>query len=364
MKPFEPKPLPPSDLNWEALVTWLGNAQAALARYDGVLQGLVNPQILLSPLAKREAVLSSRIEGTQASLDDVLKFEADPIEDKTEKYADIQEILNYDQAMIAAVAELKSRPLSLNLFRKMHFVLMDSVRGWNKGRGEFRTTQNYIAPPGIPIEQAIYVPPEPMAVPKLLDNFEKYIHQEERDQLVQLALVHAQFELIHPFLDGNGRVGRLLIPLFLYEKKLIFFPAFFMSAYLEAHRDEYYHRLEAISKENDFQGWVIFFLKAISEQAREDTAKAKAIQTLYEEMKEQVVTLTRSQFAIQVIDTLFRRPIFSAPKFQAQSKIPKPSVARILNALEKGRVIKVLQKGRGKRPTIYAFPKLIKLVAR
>jgi Fic family protein len=363
MKPFRPNLLPPPDLDWGSLVTWIGDAQSALARYDGILQGLVNPQILLSPLAKREAVLSSRIEGTQASLNEVLRFEADPVEEKTEKYADIQEIINYDRAMMSAVDELKAKPLTLNLIRKMHFVLMDSVRGWNKARGEYRKTQNYIAPPGAPIERAIYVPPEPMTVPGLLDNFEKYIHQEERDRLVQLSLVHAQFELIHPFLDGNGRVGRLLIPLFLYEKRLIFFPAFYLSAYLEAHRDEYYHRLGAISKENDLLGWVVFFLKAVAVQAREDMDKAKAIQTLYQKMKDQVAEMTRSQFSIQVLDTLFKQPIFSSPQFTKFSKIPKPSVARILSALEKGKVINVIRPGRGKRPTIFTFPKLIKLVA-
>jgi len=176
-------------------------------------------------------------------------------------------------------------------------------------------------------------------------------------------LVHAQFELIHPFLDGNGRVGRLLIPLFLYEKRLIFFPAFYLSAYLEANRDEYYHRLGAISRENDFLGWIVFFLKAVAEQAREDTNKAKAIQALYQKMKDQVAEMTHSQFSIQVLDALFKQPIFSSPQFTKFSKIPKPSAARILSALEKGKVIKVIRAGRGKRPTIFTFPKLIKLVA-
>lgn len=361
MKPFQPAPLPP-ELDWGALVTVVGEAHAALARYDGILQGLVNPDILLSPLTRREAVLSSRIEGTRASLEDVLEFEADPIlDEETAKYADVVEIINYRTAMMAAVDELKKRPLSLNLIKRVHFILMDSVRGWDKGRGEFRKTQNYIAPRGIPIEQATYVPPAPLEVPGLLDNFEKYIHRDERDVLVQLALVHAQFELIHPFLDGNGRVGRLLIPLFLLEKGFISSPAFFMSAYLEANHSEYYSRLQAISKDHDFQSWVAFFLKAVAEQARDDTTRAKAIQALYEDMKQRTVELTRSQFAIQTLDTLFNHPIFSAPQFVEQSKIPKPSANRILNAL-KGKVLRVVRPGRGKRPTIFAFPELLRLV--
>ena len=362
MKPFQPAPLPPLQLDWAALVTLVGEAHAALARYGGILQGLVNPEVLLSPLTRREAVLSSRIEGTQASLEDVLEFEADPRAEETAKYADVVEIINYRTAMIAAVDELKKRPLSLNLIKRLYFLLMDSVRGWDKGRGEFRKTQNYIAQPGTPAEQATYVPPEPLALPPLLDNFEKYIHREERDVLVQLALVHAQFELIHPFLDGNGRVGRLLIPLFLLEKGLISSPAFFMSAYLEANRSEYYSRLQGISRNGDFQSWVAFFLKAVAEQGKDDATRAKAIQALYEHMKQRTVELTRSQFAIQTLDTLFNHPIFSAPQFGQQSKIPKPSANRILTALKNGKVLRVIRPGLGKRPTIFAFSELLRLV--
>src|SRR5574341_262265 len=362
MKPFQPAPLPPPELDWGALVTLIGEAHAALARYDGILQGLVNPEILLSPLTRREAVLSSRIEGTQASLEDVLEFEADPKAEEPPKHADIVEIINYREAMTAAVDELKKRPLSLNLIKRVHLILMDSVRGWDKGRGEFRKTQNYIAPPGTPVEQATYVPPAPLEVPGLLDNFEKYIHRDERDALVQLALIHAQFELIHPFLEGHGRVGRLLIPLFLLEKGLISSPAFFMSAYLEANRSEYYSQLQAISKDNDSQSLVAFFLKAVAEQAKDDTTRAKAIQGLYEDMKQRTVELTRSQFAIQTLDTLFNHPIFSAPQFGEQSKIPTPSAARLLTALKDGKVLRVVRAGRGKRPTIFAFPELLRLV--
>jgi Fic family protein len=363
MAPFRPKLLPIKEIDWTSLIPLIADAHSALARYDGILQGLVNPHILISPLARREAVLSSRIEGTQANMEDVLAFEAEPRNEETPKDADIQKIINYRRALQADVEELEIRPITLNLIKQMHQILMESVRGWDKGPGRLRMGQNYIAPRGTPIDQAVYVPPEPQFVPELLDNFEKYIHQDEVDQLVQLALVHAQFELIHPFADGNGRVGRLLVPLFLYEKRRISFPAFFMSAYLEAHRDEYYSRLSAISKEENFQGWVSFFLYAIAEQARQDTERVKSIRGLYEEMKERVVRLTKSQFAIQVLDMLFNHPIFSAPRFQSQSQIPRPSAGRILTLLTKGEVLRVLRPGKGKRPTIYFFPRLLELVS-
>ncbi|MGH6897826.1 MAG: Fic family protein [Geminicoccaceae bacterium] len=242
MKPFVPHLLPRDCLDWAELVPLIARANRAIARYDGIVQGLVNPSVLLSPLAVREAVLSSMIEGTRTTLEELLEFEADPKEDTGPRYDDIREVMNYRRAMSAAILELARRPRSLNLLLRMHFILMDSVRGRDQRRGEFRKEPNWIGPPNTPLETAIYVPPPYPALAELLDNFERYLHAEERDRLVQAALIHAQFELIHPFLDGNGRVGRMLVPLFLFAAEVISTPAFYMSAYLEAHRDEYYDR--------------------------------------------------------------------------------------------------------------------------
>jgi Fic family protein len=307
--PYVPRPLPRDGLDWAELVPLIARANRAIARYDGIVQGLVNPTVLLSPLAAREAVLSSMIEGTRTTLEELLEFEADPRDDSGPRYDDVREVMNYRLAMSAAVEELGRRPLSLNLLLRIHSILMDSVRGRDKRRGEFRKEQNWIGPANTPLEMAIYVPPPHDVLAELLDNFERYLHAEERDRLVQAALIHGQFELIHPFLDGNGRAGRILIPLFLFAVDVISVPAFYMSAYLESHRDEYYERLRRLSREDDVQGWVGFFLMAVIAQAEEDSAKARRILALYDRMKEHVAKLTRSQFAMRALDVLFDHPI-------------------------------------------------------
>src|SRR3989338_1678207 len=284
MKPYIPERLPLQSLDWVRFITLIGQANAELARYDGILQGIINPAVLLSPLTTKEAVISSKIEGTQASLEEVLQYEASP-DVKTEKYDDIREIINYREAMRFSVQWMKKKPITLNLIKEMHGILLDSVRGKDKGRGNFRTGQNYIGKPGAPIEQATYIPPSPLVLMDHLTNFEKYIHYDEKDRLVQLATVHAQFEIIHPFLDGNGRLGRILIPLFLYEKQVLHSPMFYISEYLESNRDEYYARLKAISEEKAWDDWIEFFLRAIIEQAKANSVKAKSILDLYEKKK-------------------------------------------------------------------------------
>jgi len=281
MRPYEPDSLPITSIDWSAHVPLIGQANAALARYDGMLQSIVNPAILLSPLTAQEAVLSSRIEGTQASMEEVLEYEADP-EEKLEpsKRSDIQEIINYRRAMGIAVERLKERPLCLNLLKELHAVLLDSVRGRNKAPGEFRRSQVYVGPSGAPIEKATFVPPSADRVAPALDNWEKYLHYEEKDRLVQLAVVKAQLEIIHPFLDGNGRMGRMLVPLYLFDRGLLSSPMFYLSAYLEEHRDVYYERLLGVSRDGDWNGWASFFLTAVVEQAAVNTQKTREILTL------------------------------------------------------------------------------------
>lgn len=362
MTPFRPNRLPPEDLDWGGLVGRISEASAALARYDALLQTVVNPQMLLVPLLNREAVLSSRIEGTQASLDDVLEHEAAPSDVEPAKHADIREVINYREAVRLAVERMEERPISLNLVREVHGILMDSVRGHDKGRGDFRRTQNWIGPHGTTQAEATYMPPPPQEVLPLLDNLEKYIHTEERDAIVQVGLVHAQFELIHPFLDGNGRVGRMLIPLILYDKGRISRPAFYMSGYLERHRKEYYRRLQEISDSGSYQGWLAFFLRAVIEQATEDTARLKGMLDLYESMKQTLTGEIRTQYAIPVLDTLFAWPLFSTPQFSERSKVPHASAARLLKELEANGRLTVLRQGRGRRATIWMFPELLQFV--
>ena len=359
-QPFDPGSLPPENIDWRALITLIGEANAALARYDGQLRTLVNPNVLISPLFRREAVLSSRIEGTQANLTDVLAYEAG--EDRPQHLDDIQEIMNYRAALNTAVDELHERPISLNMMKNAHYVLMNSVRGHDKARGEFRRVQNYIGNAGASIEQATYVPPEPSRVMEHMDKLEHFIHSEQPDKLVQAAMIHAQFEIIHPFLDGNGRVGRLLIPLFMLERELIYTPAFFISAYLEAHRATYYDLLLGITEQGNWQAWIEFFLTAIREQARDDASKASEILTLYDQMKMHIAEVTRSQFAIQAVDFLFTRPIFSTPQLHQETNIKTASASRLVSALLEAGDLRTLQEGRGRSPAIYAFPELLNII--
>jgi len=361
MKPYIPEMLPLKSLNWVEFIHLIGEANRELARYEGILKGIVNPAVFLSPLTTQEAVLSSRIEGTQATLEEVLEYEAAP-KKNTFKEQDILEIINYRRALDHAVIYLKKKPISLNLIKEVHDILLDSVRGKNKARGQFRTTQNYIGTLGTTIEQASYIPPPPERLTELLSNLEKYIHSGEKDPLVQLAIVHAQFESIHPFLDGNGRVGRILIPLFLMEKKLLSSPVFYMSAYLEAHRDIYFEKLNAITKNREWEDWITFFLEAIIAQAKNNAGKATEILNLYDEMKIKVASATRSQFVIQALDTIFTSPIFKSSEFIKSSGIPLRSGLRILGQLEDQGIISVTRERQGKRPAIMEFTDLLNIV--
>ncbi|TAN42560.1 MAG: Fic family protein [Nitrospirae bacterium] len=361
MKPYIPEDLPLKSIQWPLFIRLIGQANAALARYDGILHGIINPDILLSPLMTQEAVLSSRIEGTQATIEEVLEFEAAP-EVETSRYEDIQEIINYRKAMFISIEELKKRPISLNMLLNMHSVLLDSVRGHNKGKGRFRNIQNWIGALGSLMENATYIPPEPQNLMDYLSNFEKYIHSDEEDRLVQLAIVHAQFELIHPFIDGNGRLGRIIVPIFLFEKGLLSSPMFYISSYLEQNRAEYYNKLRSISESSDWSGWISFFLTAIIEQAKNNSEKAISILALYERMKTEVARLTHSQYSIQTLDCLFDRPIFKSTDFPQRSKIPRASAMRIINSLKDNNILVALKPGRGRRAGIFMFKELIDIV--
>jgi len=363
MRPFIPQKLPIQEVAWESLIPLIGKANRALAQYDGVLYGVPNPEILLAPLTTQEAVLSSKIEGTQATLGEVLKYEAGEEPESESRRHDIQEIINYRKALRAAENGLKERPFNLNLLLEIHEILLDSVRGQNKARGRFRTTQNWIGAPNSTMENAQFVPPEPEQLPVALDNWEKYYHAERPDALVQLAVVHAQFEIIHPFLDGNGRLGRILIPLFLYEKNILSRPIFYLSSYLEQHRDEYIERLRILGQmENAWNEWIAFFLRALDEQARKNTAKARAIVDLYQTLKERVISLTHSQFAVPLLDRLFERPVFQSSHIQLQGCEPsRQAIHALLRTLRENDILKVVRAGRGSRGQVLALAELVNL---
>lgn len=357
--PHIPETLPLGGLDWKRLIPNNSRAMHALGRYDGMLAGMVNAAVLLSPVTSQEAVLSSRIEGTRASLTEVLSREAgerysDPME------RDIQEIVNYRRALLMAEEALQERPVSLQLIRGLHEILMKGVRGGDKTPGSFRRTQNWIGRRGTSIGQARFVPPEPAIMNDALRNLEEYIASEEAEPLVQLAVVHAQFEIIHPFKDGNGRLGRMLIPLLLFQRGVLRRPVFYLSEYLEEVDVAYRDRLLAITENGDWQGWVEFFLEALYRQAERNTEKARRILRFYEEMKPRFADITGSQYAMAALDALFARPIINSAEFMNMTAIGNRGTAgRLLRALGSAGVLQVLRTPSGRLPAIYAFPALI-----
>lgn len=360
MKPYIAQPLPLQDLDYRRLLGLVGEANAALAKYDGLLQGVVNPAVLLSPITTQEAVLSSKIEGTQATLDEVLEHDAG-IQMDVFKTQDILEIVNYRRALMLASDYLLDRPISLTLIREMHKILLDSVRGQDKEPGEFRRDQNWIGNKGCTIKQATFVPVSPLQLQTALDDWAQYIQNDDIDHLLQLAVVHAQFELIHPFKDGNGRIGRLLIPLFLYQKKKFASPMFYLSAYLEENRDAYYEGLARISQADDWDGWIAFFLKAIAVQATENAKKVHEILALYEAMKERIVSITHSQYSIQILDALFDRPIFQTTELVKRTDIPKQTLLPLIRQIRESGHLQVIQDASGSRPATLAFSELLNI---
>jgi Fic family protein len=362
MKPFVPQKLPITEVDWERLIPLIARANRSLAFFDGVLQGVSNPELLLSPLTTQEAVFSSRIEGTQATLGDVLKFEAGEKPPEAQRQEDIREIMNYRRALRQAEQALNQKPFNLNLIKDLHSTLLDSVRGRNMARGRFRTDQNWIGPPGTPIEKAHFVPPEPSRVMESLDNWEKYYHMDRPDALVQLAVLHAQFEIIHPFLDGNGRLGRMIIPIFLYEKKLLSRPMFYLSAYLEEHRDEYVSRLRALGQADDaWNSWIQFFLTAVEHQATTNAEKARSIIGLYNRLKEEVIALTHSQFAVPLLDRMFAQPVFQISQLTWKNMPTRPMLNMLITKLKDAGILKVLRQGSGRRGQVLVLAELVNI---
>jgi Fic family protein len=364
MQPFVPQVLPIADIDWVALIPLMGRANRSLAEYNGVLYSLPNPEILLAPLTTQEAVLSSKIEGTQATLGEVLKYEAGEEPEQEPRRQDILEIMNYRRALREAEEELKTRPFNLNLLFRLHSILLDSVRGRNKARGHFRSEQNWIGSPGSTMAEAQFVPPAPGEVlTKAMRNWESYYHMERPDALVQLAVVHAQFEILHPFLDGNGQVGRIIIPLFLYERGILSRPMFYLSEYLEANREGYFQHLRELGRSpGAWTRWIAFFLAGLVEQAQANVAKAHQIHNLYDRLKQQVLGLTHSQFAVPLLDLMFQNPIFQSTSLDGGATMPsRPMIMNLLGKLKAAGILQVLRDGRGSHAQVLALAELVNL---
>jgi Fic family protein len=359
---YVPDQLPLAGLDYGSLFPLVGPANAALARYDGLLKGIPNAAVMLSPLTTREAVLSSKIEGTQATVDEVLEQEAGIVKEG-EKYQDIQEIINYRTALYQAREHLGQYPIRLSFVLQLHKILMDSVRGQDKTPGQFRKDQNWIGKYGCPIEEASFVPPNPFQLPDYLQAWEQYMDSEDTDVLLQTAVVHAQFELLHPFKDGNGRIGRILIPLFLFQKKTLGEPMFYLSEYLESHREEYYARLKGISQDGDWNGWIAFFLKAITIQSERNSKRVILIMALYDEMKKRIHEVTHSQYTVHLLDAIFNRPIFRTSELtqmlERKHGLHAATVRDLIRKLRSEGVLRDLVPASGRRSAVLCFPRLL-----
>lgn len=317
---FHPAPLPPQPavrLEGE-LQTLLSLADRALGRLDGSIQTLPNPDLFVFMYVRKEAVLSSQIEGTQSSLQDLLAAEAHIL--APDRPRDVDEVVNYVAAMNYGLQRLQELPVSVRLIREIHERLLHGVRGMRLTPGELRTSQNWIGHAGCTLTEATYVPPPPYEVPLALGALEGFLHADSTlPQLIQIGLAHAQFETIHPFLDGNGRVGRLLITFLLCQREILLKPVLYLSHFFKQHRAEYYERLQAVRDGGDWEGWLAFFLRGVASVSREATDTARRILALREDHRAKVTAgLGRAAGnGHKVLEHLYQRPIVSVADVQA-----------------------------------------------
>jgi Fic family protein len=332
-KAFIPAPLPPDPplIYSGALQTSLSEADRNIGRLDALASMLPNPDLFVAMYVRHEAVLSSQIEGTQSTLEDVLAYEADATLDDTPR--DVEEVVNYVRAMNHGLGRLPQLPLSLRLLREIHAELMKGVRGGEKSPGEFRTSQNWIGERNSSLRDAAFIPPPPHELMQTLGQLETFLH-DTRDSvplLIRCGLAHAQFETIHPFLDGNGRVGRLLITLMLCEAGALTRPLLYLSLYLKAHRAEYYDRLTAIRQQGHWEQWLIFFLRGVSSTALAATQTARDIVALRDTHR---ATVARNAKALTLLDHLFRQPTVSVNRVAKLMACTFPTASRLVAEFE------------------------------
>lgn len=344
----------------EDIIQTVGRARTALGRYDGYISAMHNSHILLAPLFMQEAVLSSKIEGTQSTLTQVLEFAAGNAGKATEaEKSERQEIINYRDALSLAIKETKKIPLSQRILKIAHRKLMQGVRGEVKTPGEYRKVPVWIGTDKSNKNTARFIPIDVPKINDAMSQFEQYLHySDDYDDIIKVAILHAEFESIHPFLDGNGRLGRLFIPLYLTEKKLLSSPSFYISSYFEKNRNSYYDLLLGVSKNGDWLSWCKFFVRGIEQQATENFERAQKIIDFYNKLKIKLPAMTRSQYGITALDYIFKNSYFSSTTFYNEVQIPKPTAIRLLNIfVEKGVLVRLV--GKGRKPSFYTFKKLI-----
>lgn len=349
VKAFVPPPLPPKPpVDLSSMLTRLSAAERALGRLDGVSVLLPNKELFLYMYVRKEAVLSSQIEGTQSTLSDLLRFETDAV--AGEPLDDVREVSNYVDAMMYGLERMDDLPISLRLIQEMHDRLLDSGRGAAQNPGEFRTSQNWIG--GTRPGNAMFVPPPPNEVMACLSDWERFVHAEtpELPALLKAGLLHVQFETIHPFLDGNGRLGRLLITLFLCAEGVLRQPLLYLSLYFKTHRKTYYRLLQEVRERGAWEVWLEFFLDGIAETADQAFETANRIATLLAQDRKRIVTeADRTGSVLQVHDLMRTRPFLTATAAVEQSGLTMPTVNAALAQLQSlGLVEEVTGRKRGR----------------
>jgi len=358
---FVPNPLPPADLDKFSaeFVGIMSEADRGIGVLKSLSRLIPNPNLLVAPYIRKEAVQSSRIEGTQASLSDIFYYEASK---EKPKHADVLEVLNYVRAMNYGFSRLKELPLSLRLVREIHLKLMEGVRGEKMKPGEFRTTQNWIGPPGCSLADAAYVPPPIPEMNEALGNWEKFLHSDNSiTPLIKCALIHYQFEAIHPFLDGNGRVGRLLISFYLCEKGYLEYPILYLSDFFERYRNEYYDLLLGVSQNGNWDAWLKYFIRGVAEQSKAAEETGYKILDLQKKYRQQLQKESFSMPVFQLLDMLFLNPFVSLPGVGDYLKITWPTAKASVDRLVKLGILKEVS-GR-KRNRIYCAEELLNILA-
>lgn len=354
---FVPDPLPPT-LGWTPVLTRaLSDADRLIGQLAGEGGRLPNPHLLIRPFVRREAVLSSRIEGTRATLGELLAAEAGAVVDRSPD--DLREVANYVGALEYGVRRLKTLPLSLRLIRELHEHLMAGVRGERATPGAFRRSQNWIGPPGCTLANASYVPPPPADMDACLKDWERFLHDRSLPPLAHVALLHYQFEAIHPFLDGNGRVGRLLVTLFLVEREILPTPLLYLSAFFEATRRDYYDRLQDVTELGKWEEWLHYFLNGVARQSEDALGRAARINQKVAAWKE-AAKETASKVAVTLIDALAVNPYLTIPRAAKDFRVAFTTVQRALSHLERLGIVKEVS-GR-QRHRAYCATALLKIL--
>ena len=353
---------PPENINYHLFIQELVKATDALARFDQMLKNLHNTEILLAPLRNQEAVISSRIEGTISTMDEILQYEADyDGKDTATAKADVIETILYQRALKNAQNALESGyNFSLSFIRQMHQQLLYLGRGANKSPGEFKKEQNYLADKQR--REIQFIPIRPENLDNGLEKLFNFLEVCNFPPLIKTAIMHLEFEALHPFKDGNGRIGRMLITLNLWRESILSQPHFYISGYFEENKDEYIEQMRNVSKTKDWNQWIKFFLNAVESQAIRNLEIAESIKNLYETTKTEFSDLLSSKWNMEILDFIFTYPVFRNNKFVATTKIPNATAVLIIRKLVENGYLVLREESSGRRAAMYSFEPLMKLV--